>query len=265
MSDQVLHPVTFIGAGPGDPDLITVAGMKALKEADLIVYAGSLVSREMLSWAPGKCELVDSARLELEETVTCMAEGHRAGSKVVRLHSGDPSLYGAIHEQIRALDELGVAWRVIPGVTAAFAAAASLGIEFTLPEISQSLIVSRVAGRTPVPPAEDLRLMAEHRTSLVVYLSSGLAPKVSAALKDVYGPQAPVAVVYRVSWPDEQVLWTTLSSLAADMEAAGIERQALIMVGPGVEAVAPGQGGGRTRSKLYDPAFSHGFRQGRDK
>jgi precorrin-4/cobalt-precorrin-4 C11-methyltransferase len=256
--------VVFVGAGPGDPDLITVAGKKALETADLIVYAGSLVADEMLAWAGPQAERVDSAGLTLEQTTDLLVQGYNQGKRVVRLHSGDPSLFGAIREQIDLLGTKDVPWRVIPGVTAAMAAAAALGLEYTIPERTQTLILSRAPGRTPVPGKENLDGLAGHRASLVIYLSAGLADKVSAGLEKAYGPESPVAVVYRASWPDQRIVWTTPERLPADLKTAGIDRQAVILVGPGVAAVAPGREGEGTRSKLYDPTFSHGHRRGRD-
>jgi precorrin-4/cobalt-precorrin-4 C11-methyltransferase len=252
------HPVIFVGAGPGDPELITVAGRRALEEADLVVYTGSLVSRRMLCWCRDEVRTIDSAGLDLDRIVEALAQSHAAGRKVVRLHTGDPSLYGALHEQLVMLQERNIPFRIIPGVTAAFAAAASLGMEFTLPEVCQSLILTRVAGRTPTPEREDLAALASHGSSLAIYLSAGQAAKVSEALQSAFGPQAPVAVVHRATWPDELVLWSTAAGLAKDMALAGITRQAMILAGPGVAAVASGEQG--AKSKLYQAGFSHGYR-----
>ena len=259
MSDMELFPVVFVGAGPGSPDLITVAGRRALEQADLIVYAGSLVSREMLTWARPEAEIVDSAPLDLDAIVDKMASGYRAGQKVVRLHTGDPSLYGAIREQMNLLDAEAIPYRVIPGVTAAFAAAAALGLEFTLPETTQSLILTRAAGRTPVPDKEELKSLAAHGSSLAIYLSAALADRVREALEPEYGPDCPLAVVYRASWPDEKIIWTTVSRLGDDLAAQGAGRQALILAGPAVKALADKKQA--PKSKLYDASFSHGYRQ----
>ncbi len=249
-----LNPVIFCGAGPGDPELITVKGKKALERADLVVYAGSLVPRQLLDWAP-RARAVDSAGLNLDEIVDLMASARAGGQKVVRLHTGDPSLYGAIAEQIRALEERKIPCRIIPGVTAAFAAAAALGLEYTLPEVCQSLILTRMAGRTPVPDAEALEKLASHKTSMVIYLSAGLVQKVAAALEAAYGAGAPCAVVYRASWPDQQIIRTRIGDLAARMTEAGIKRQALIIVSPALDA------GQAKPSRLYCRTFSHGFRK----
>ncbi|MBU2550886.1 MAG: precorrin-4 C(11)-methyltransferase [Proteobacteria bacterium] len=255
-------PILFVGAGPGHPDLITVAGRRALEAADLIVFAGSLVSRDMLTWARPDAECVDSAGMDLEAIVERMTTGFENGLRVVRLHTGDPSLYGATREQFIALEKRGVPYRVIPGVTAAFAAAAALGLEFTLPEVCQTLILTRASGRTPVPEAEDLAGLAAHRASLAVYLSGGLTDEVASALVPAYGPDAPVAMVYRASWPDEQIIWTTASRLADDVARAGLTRQVLILAGRAVEVLQ--QGGHAPASKLYDAGFEHGFRSGRE-
>ncbi len=247
------HPVIFCGAGPGDPELITVKGQKALAEADLVVYAGSLVPRQMLAWAP-RARAVNSAGLNLEEIVELMASAYSSGRKVVRLHTGDPSLYGALAEQIQALEARNIPCRIIPGVTAAFAAAAALGLEYTLPEVSQSLILTRMAGRTPVPENEALATLASHKTSMAIYLSTGMLEKVAAALEPAYGPEAPCVLVYRASWPDQQVITARVEDLARRASQAGIDRQALVIVSPALEkgCVKP--------SHLYSRTFSHGFR-----
>ncbi len=256
------YPVLFVGAGPGDPELITVAGRRALEAADLVVYAGSLVPEEMLGWCRPQARRVSSAGMELEEIVALMVEAHRAGQRVVRLHTGDPSLYGAMAEQIAALEERGVAYRIVPGVTAAFAAAAALGLEYTLPGLCQSLILTRVAGRTPVPEGEGLAELAAHGASLAIYLSAGQVERVSRELSQALGEEAPVAVVYRASWPQERILWTTAGGLARAMEAAGIKRHALILAGP---AVAARRAGKRPpRSHLYGADFARAWRQGRE-
>jgi precorrin-4/cobalt-precorrin-4 C11-methyltransferase len=252
-----LHPVIFVGAGPGDPELITVKGQKALARADLVLYAGSLVSPAVLEWANPEAERVDSAKLDLEEICSRLLTGYRAGRRVVRVHSGDPALFGAIQEQLEVLERAGVPCEVIPGVSAAFAAAAALAQELTLPEVTQTVILTRVAGRTPVPAGEALPDLARHGATLVIYLSIKLIDRVVAELAPVYGPETPVVVAYRVSWPDQQIIHGTLSTIAGLVQASGIERQALIMVGPALAARA---GDLPARSKLYDKNFSHGFR-----
>ncbi|MFO8085775.1 MAG: precorrin-4 C(11)-methyltransferase [Desulfobacterales bacterium] len=251
------HPVKFVGAGPGDPELITVKGQKALKKADLLIYAGSLVPEAVVSWAKTGVRLENSASMHLEQILGLIKEGYHQGKRVVRLHSGDPSLYGAIFEQMSLLRETGIPYEVIPGVTAAFAAAAAMGIEYTLPEICQTLILTRMAGRTPVPDLESLTSLAAHQASLAVYLSSSLAEKVSFVLSKAYGKDAPVVVAYRVSRPDQKIIHTTAEKLAEIMQKEKIDRQALIIAGKVLEYSDKDF----AMSKLYDPTFSHGFRK----
>ncbi len=253
-----LHPVLFVGAGPGDPELITVKGRGALEAADLVVYAGSLVPEELLRWTRPGTPAINSAGLTLEEIVSTMARAHRDGRRVVRLHTGDPSLYGAVFEQIAELDKRGIASRIIPGVTAAFAAAAALGIEYTLPEVSQTLILTRMAGRTPVPAGENLASLAAHRASMAIYLSMGRIEEVAAALSGAYGAQAACAVVYQASQPGQKVIRTRLDELVEKVRAEGITRQALVIVGRVLE-VGPAEL--KLKSKLYDKDFEHGFRK----
>ncbi|MGL4209408.1 MAG: precorrin-4 C(11)-methyltransferase [Candidatus Adiutrix sp.] len=253
------HPVLFVGAGPGDPDLITVAGQKALSAADLVVHAGSLVNPEILSFCRPEAKLVDSAPLSLTEITAEMITGFNNGQKVVRLHTGDPSIYGAIHEQIMILQQNNVTFKVIPGVTAALAAAASLGLEFTLPEITQTFIITRAKGRTPVPDGESLDLLAQSRASLAIYLSATQGDEVGRILSLAYGPQAPVVLLYRVSWPDARTIWASCDTLADTLRAEKLDRHTLILVGPAVAALKSGQE--TPKSKLYDALFSHGFRK----
>ena len=253
------HKIIFCGAGPGDPELITVKGQAALASADLIVYAGSLVPEAVLKWAREDAQTVNSAGLHLAEIVSKMAAAHEAGKRVVRLHTGDPSLYGAIYEQMAELEKLGIPYSVIPGVTAAFAAAAALGIEYTLPEVSQSLILTRMAGRTPVPEAEALEALAAHQTSMAIYLSMSMIDRVAGILQRAYGDSAACAVVYRASHPDEKVLITRLKELARDVNEAGIDRQAVIIVGKVLD-ISKDQL--VYKSKLYDRGFDHGYRTG---
>ena len=254
------YPVQFVGAGPGDPELITVKGAKALEKADLIIYAGSLVPEPLLHWGRKDAEKLSSAEMHLEEIIQRMFETWQAGKKVVRLHSGDPSLYGAIFEQMRALREKNVSFEIIPGVSAAFAAAAALRIEYTIPEICQTLVLTRAEGRTPVPETEDLKALAEHKAAMAIYLSSGLAEKVQDVLEETYGQDAAVAVVYRASHPDELIIRTTVSELAESMRDQEISRQALIIIGAALEELS--LSGKQPASKLYDQKFSHGFRKG---
>lgn len=246
--------VHFVGAGPGACDLITVRGMNRIKEADVIIYAGSLVNPELLSYAKADCEIYNSAHMTLEDVVSVMREAEAAGKGTVRLHTGDPSVYGAIREQMDLLDGYGIAYDVCPGVSAVFGAAASLACEYTLPDVTQTLILTRAEGKTPVPEKENLRSLAAHRASLVLYLSSGLARKVRQdLLLGGYAEDTPVAVVHKATWPEEKIIRTTLAKLPEDMEAAGITKTALIIVSPALGSVYE-------KSRLYDAAFATEYR-----
>lgn len=246
--------VHFVGAGPGACDLITVRGMNRIKEADVIIYAGSLVNPELLSFAKADCKIYNSAHMTLDEVVDVMREAEAVGKETVRLHTGDPSVYGAIREQMDLLDEYGIAYDVCPGVSAVFGAAASLACEYTLPDVTQTLILTRAEGKTPVPEKENLRSLAAHRASLVLYLSSGLARKVRQdLLLGGYAEDTPVAVVYKATWPEEKIIRTTLAKLPEDMEAAGITKTALIIVSPALGSVYE-------KSRLYDAAFATEYR-----
>lgn len=246
--------VHFVGAGPGACDLITVRGMNRIKEADVIIYAGSLVNPELLSYAKADCKIYNSAHMTLDAVVDVMREAEAAGKGTVRLHTGDPSVYGAIREQMDLLDEYGIAYDVCPGVSAVFGAAASLACEYTLPDVTQTLILTRAEGKTPVPEKENLRSLAAHRASLVLYLSSGLARKVrQELLLGGYAEDTPVAVVYKATWPEEKIIRTTLAKLPEDMEAAGITKTALIIVSPALGSIYE-------KSKLYDAAFATEYR-----
>ncbi len=248
------YPIIFTGAGPGAPDLITVRGMKALEGADYILYAGSLVPEAVLTWAGDGVQNVSSAGMHLEEMVDAMSHAWNKGLKVVRLHTGDPSLYGAVAEQMMLLDQREIPYEVIPGVTAAFAAAAALKVEYTVPEQAQTLIFTRISGRTPVPEKESLESLAAHKASMAIYLSAGMAGQVQKILAATYGPQAPVAVAYKVSHPDERTIVTVVERLSQAMAENGINRLALIIVGPFLETDQD------ARSLLYDRAFAHGYR-----
>ncbi len=248
--------VIFAGAGPGAPDLITLRGRRALDNADLVVYAGSLVNPELLSSCKKDCRLEDSSHMNLEEQVSTMARAAREGLKVVRLHSGDPSLYGAIREQIQGLAKEGVGCEVIPGVTSAFAAAAALALEFTVPNISQSLVFTRSRGRTPLPESQSPAAFAKTGASLAFYLSSAHFGDLTRELQEEGGlaPDTPCAIVCRASWDDQRILRGTLADIADQAEAAGIRRQALLLVG---QALGDAND---TKSLLYAAPFSHGYR-----
>ena len=251
---EIPNPVLFVGAGPGDPELITVKGQKALMEADLVIYAGSLVPEALLQWTRSDIRTVSSASMHLEEILAEIQSAHADGKRVVRLHTGDPSLYGAVFEQMAELTERKIPYKIIPGVTAAFAAAAALGIEYTLPEISQTLILTRMAGRTPVPEKENLASLAKHQTSMAIYLSMSVIDEVAEILCDAYGENSTCAVVYRASQPEEKIILTPLKKLAARVVTEKITKHALIIVGK-VLAINPGEI--RYKSKLYDKKFKH--------
>jgi precorrin-4/cobalt-precorrin-4 C11-methyltransferase len=252
------YPVQFIGAGPGDPDLITVKGQKALMQADVVIYAGSLVPEALLKWTRPEALSIDSASLNLEQIVDIIASNWETGKQVVRLHTGDPSLYGAIFEQMAELDARSIPFAVVPGVTAAFAAAAAMGLEYTLPEISQTLILTRMAGRTPVPESENLEALASHQASMAIYLSISLVDEVQATLSRAYGADAACAIAYRISHPEERIIYTRINQLSETVRKENITRQALIIVGKVLEVTLSSL---KHRSKLYDKAFAHGFRE----
>ena len=249
------HPIHFVGAGPGDPELITVRGQRLLAEADLVVYAGSLVPRALVDGLAAAVH--DSAGLHLGEIIELMAAAWQQGQRVVRLHTGDPSIYGAIKEQMAALDSRGIPYRVVPGVSSATATAAALEAELTLPEVSQTVIITRRAGRTPVPEGQDLVSLAGHQATMLILLSVGMIGEVVADLQSGgYPAETPVAVVEKVSWPEQRILRGTLSSIAAQVEEAGINKTAIIAVGRVFAELPP-----EALSKLYDKEFSHGCRQ----
>lgn len=248
--------VYFIGAGPGDPELITVKARRIIEEADLVLYAGSLVPREVVACARPGARVLDSAPMTLGETHALLLETAAAGGVAARVHTGDPSLFGAVREQAALLDRDGVPWEVVPGVTAAFAAAAMAGVSFTVPERVQSLVFTRAPGRTPVPEGESLASFAAHGCSMAVYLSTSLAETVRAELlAGGLPPETPVVVAHRAGWPDGQSLRTTLDGLAEAVAGRGWKGQAVFLVLPGEEGDAPA-------SRLYDPSFSHGGRSG---
>lgn len=252
-------PVHFVGAGPGDAELITVKGARLLAAAQVVVYAGSLVDRELVRTYAPQAEVHDSAGMTLEQTTAVLAEAVAGGKSVVRLHTGDPSVYGAIQEQMAALDALGIGYRVVPGVTAAFAAAAGLKQELTLPGVSQTVVLTRMEGRTPVPEKEKLARIAALGATTCLYLSVAMLEQVVEELLagGVFTTRTPAAVVAKASWPDEQIVEGTLADIAAKVRAAGIERQALILVG---EVLRARREGVPETSKLYDSDFCHGFR-----
>lgn len=249
------QPVAIVGAGPGDVELITMKGRRLLDEADCIVYAGSLVNKKLLDGC--KAAIYDSQGMNLEEIVEILATSWKKGEKVVRLHTGDPSIFGAIKEQMEKLDTLDVPYQVVPGVSSAFGAAASLNAELTLPEVAQTVIITRQEGRTPVPEFEKLQLLASHQTTMLIFLSVSMMETVVHELTaGGYPSDTPVAVVEKATWDDETILLGTLQDIAVKVVGAGIKKTALICVGrvfgeSDLEAV----------SKLYDRSFSHGTRK----
>jgi precorrin-4/cobalt-precorrin-4 C11-methyltransferase len=248
--------VYFIGAGPGDPDLLTIRGRRLIESCPVCLYAGSLVPEEIVACAPNKA--INTARLHLDQIIELMARAHGAGQEVARVHSGDPSLYGAIAEQMRRLDELKIPYEVVPGVSSLTAAAAALKIELTPAGANQTLILTRAPGRTGVPDNESLAELARHRTGMALFLSAAQVPAVVQALLPHYGSETPVVVAYRVSWPDQILLRCTLATLAESMKEAKIYLTALILIGP---MLHPGRA---INSHLYAPAFSHRFRRGKE-
>lgn len=249
--------VYFVGAGPGDPELLTLKGKRLLEEADVIVYTGSLLNPEILKFAKPNAELYDSASMSLEEIVATMVMSIENGKSVVRLHDGDPSFYGAIREQMDLLDKEGIAYEVVPGVSCLQAAAAALQRELTLPGISQTVIVTRPEGRTPVPAREDIAELARHQATMAIFLGISYIDKVAEKLKlGGYPEDTPVAVVYKASWPQQKIIEGTLKDIAEKVKASGVRSTALILVG---KVLKPEE---YSCSKLYDACFTHRFRSG---
>ena len=245
--------IYFIGAGPGAADLITVRGAELLKQADVIIYAGSLVNPALLDYAKESCRIYNSAEMTLEEVIDVMKENR--GKEVVRLHTGDPCIYGAIREQMDILDREGMEYTSVPGVSSFIGAAAALNAEYTLPNVSQTVILTRMAGRTPVPEKEEIEKLASHGATMVIFLTSTMLEELSRRLIDGgYDPDSPAAIVYKATWPDEKVIRTTVKDIAKAAEENGINKMALIMVGGFL-------GSEYERSKLYDPSFTHLFRE----
>ena len=251
--------VYFVGAGSGAADLITVRGMHMLQQADVIIYSGSLVNPELLQYAKTDCEIHNSAKLTLEEVLQIMQEAQEQGKMLVRLHTGEPSIYGAVREQMDALDADGIAYDDTPGVSSFCGAAAALNAEYTLPTVSQTVIITRMEGRTPVPEREKLASLAAHGATMVIFLSIGLVDKVQDALLQggAYTPDTPAAVVYKATWPEQKTVRCTVGSLAQSVHDAGITKTALIVAGDFL-------GTRYERSKLYDPGFTTEFRKGSD-
>lgn len=247
--------IYFVGAGSGAADLITLRGDRLLRNAGCIIYAGSLVNPALLEAATPDCAVYNSAHMTLEQVVAVMREMESAGKTTVRLHTGDPCLYGAIREQMDELDNLGIPWEVVPGVSSFCGAAAALGAEYTLPGVSQTVIISRMEGRTPVPEREHLAGLAAHGATMVLFLSTGLLEQAQAELvKGAYTADTPAAIVYKATWPEQRVFHCTVGTLAETARNNDITKTALILVGDFL-------GNAYERSKLYDPGFSTEFRK----
>ena len=251
--------IHFVGAGCGAADLITVRGKALLEQADVIIYAGSLVNPALLEYKKEGCRVYNSAKMTLEEVLAVMLDAEAAGLSTVRLHTGDPCLYGAIREQMDELDKRGVDYDYCPGVSAFSGAAAALKMEYTLPEVSQSVVITRMAGRTAVPERESVRSFAAHGATMVLFLSAGLLQETQTELlAGGYGPDTPAAIVYKASWPDEKRCLCTVSTLADCAKENSISKTALIIVGDAV------QQSGYARSRLYDPTFSTDYRPAKE-
>lgn len=246
--------VYFIGAGPGAADLITIRGKNKLEQADIVIYAGSLVNPELLSYTKKGCEIHNSAKMTLEEVIAVMEKGELEGKTTVRLHTGDPCIYGAVREQMDLLDELNIGYESVPGVSSFIGAASALKAELTLPEVSQTVILTRMEGRTPVPPKEEISKLAAHNATMVIFLTSTMLAELSKRLiEGGYSENTPAAIVYKATWEDEKVIKTTVANIAQAAIENDIHKMALIMVGDFL-------GDKYARSKLYDKAFSHEFR-----
>ncbi len=246
--------VYFVGAGPGDPELLTIKAQRLICAAKCCIYAGSLVSEQVLALLPESCEKYDSATLSLNETIAIMQSCQERDLNVMRLHTGEPTLFGAIAEQMRELEKSQIRFEVIPGISSFQAAAAAIQTELTAPDIAQTVILSRIAGRTPVPPEQELKHLAKTRSTLCLFLSVHQMANLTKTLIPYYGEACPIAVVYRASWPDQIVVEGSLANIVPQVKEAGITRTAIILVGPALRR----QGG---FSKLYDETFSHGYRK----
>ncbi len=247
--------VYFVGAGPGDPELLTVKALRLLKECRICIYAGSLVSPEVVGQVGAEAELYDSAGMSLDDMEVVFRQARDTDTDLVRLHTGDPSIYGAIREQMNSLDELGIEYEVVPGISSFQAAAATLKTELTAPEVSQTIILSRTSGRTPMPEKEELQILAQSRSTLCLFLSVHKMIDVAEELADYYGPDCPAAVVFHASWPDEKIVRGTLADIGQKVAAEDIRKTAMIVVGQALSRDIP-------VSKLYHRSFTHGYRQG---
>ena len=248
--------VYFVGAGSGAPDLITVRGKKFLEQADVIIYAGSLVNPQLLEYKKEGCQVYNSAKMTLEEVLDVMFDAEEKGLTTVRLHTGDPCIYGAIREQMDVLDEKGIAYDYCPGVSAFCGAASALNLEYTLPDVSQSVVITRMAGRTPVPEREEIATFAAHHCTMVVFLSTGLLEQLSERLiAGGYTADTPAAIVYKATWEDEKAFICTVGTLAQTAKENNITKTALMIIG---DVVTHSH---YNRSELYNPAFTTEFRE----
>ncbi|MBB6443940.1 precorrin-4 C(11)-methyltransferase [Bacillus benzoevorans] len=256
-----MRKIYIVGAGPGDPDLITVKGLKILQNADVILYTDSLVNDELIAQAKPEAEVLKTAGMHLEEMAAIMIDRVNAGKMVARIHTGDPSMYGAIMEQMALLKKENIACEVIPGVSSVFAAAAAIGAELTIPDLTQTLILTRAEGRTPVPEFEKLRDLASHHCTIALFLSATLTKKIVKELRSAgWKNDTPVAVIQKASWPDQKIVRTTLEHLDEDMQKNGIRKTAMILAGWALDPNIHDQD--EFRSKLYDVSFTHGYRKG---
>ncbi|MBS4535485.1 precorrin-4 C(11)-methyltransferase [Clostridium sp. D2Q-14] len=251
-----MNKVYFIGAGPGDPDLITVKGRKIVEKADVIIYAGSLVNKEIIDCRKSKSELYNSAHMDLEEILSLIKDSVEKGKVVARVHTGDPSIYGAIREQIDPLEDMGISCEVIPGVSSFVASAAAMNKEFTLPDVSQTVICTRLEGRTPVPEKENLELLASHRASMAIFLSVHMIDDVVKRLLNHYDESTPVAVIQKATWEEQKIVIGKLNNISEKVKEVDITKTAQILVGDFL-------GDRYKKSKLYDKTFTHEYRSGK--
>ncbi len=246
--------VYFIGAGPGDPELITIKGKNAIEAAGYCIYTGSLVNKEILQYTSPKAKIFNSASMTLDEVLSVIKEAQEQGENVARIHTGDPSIYGAIQEQMEALEKMGIDYDVIPGVSSFTAAAASLKQELTLPGVSQTVIITRLKGRTPVPETEDLEILAKSKATICIFLSIGQIESIALHLSQFYGKSCSVAVVYKATWKEEKIITGTLDDIGLKVQQSGINKTAVIIVGKVLKK-------NFDKSKLYDKDFEHGCRK----
>ncbi|MFJ5765688.1 precorrin-4 C(11)-methyltransferase [Lysinibacillus sp. NPDC093210] len=256
-----MKKIYIVGAGPGDPDLITVKGLHMLQTADVVMYTDSLVNEDLIAKAKPDAEVIRTAGMHLEEMVAVMVERVNAGKVVARMHTGDPAMYGAIMEQIALLKKEGIGYEVIPGVSSVFASAAAIGAELTIPDLTQTLILTRAEGRTPVPEFEKLRDLASHHCTIALFLSATLTKKIVKELQSAgWSDDTPIAVIQRATWPDQKIVRTTLVELDEAMRVNGIRKHAMILAGWALDPNIHDKD--EYRSKLYDATFTHGFRKG---